>query len=79
MKITRWAMLKIVLILFLTIGVAAYPSDSIEDAWVLGIGAAILLGSMALFQAVLWLGYDENIRNEVRGAGWRAIVGAIAS
>ena len=69
MKVTRWAMFKIALIVFFTIAVVAYRVGSVEDAWALGLGVAICLGFIALFQPVVWFFYDMMT---LKRGGWAA-------
>jgi hypothetical protein len=69
MKVTRWAILKVALIVFFTIAVAGYRVESFADAWGLGVAVAMVFSFVAFFQLVWWLFYDMVT---LKRGGWAA-------
>jgi hypothetical protein len=56
---TGWAKLKIVVIVFLTIGgVVPFRLDSTADAWRIGLVVTVVVAVLELFQMCFWFFYD---------------------
>jgi hypothetical protein len=67
MKLKRWGLIKIALILFLTVGIVTYRVESAEDAWGLARVIALAFGFFALFQSSVWFIYDVMT---LKRGGW---------
>ena len=67
MKLKRWELLKIALIVFPTVGVVAYRAESAEDAWRLVLCIAVALSFLAVFQLGFWFFYDVMT---LKRGGW---------
>ena len=74
MKVTRWAALKLAVVVALTVSVVLYPVDSLDAAHTLGMLLASCAVIMGLFQLALWFSYDVMRRRRRRliRAGWCA-------
>ncbi len=67
MKVTRWAALKLAVVVALTVSVVLYPVDSLDAAHTLGMLLASCAVIMGLFQLALWFSYDVI---SLKRGGW---------
>lgn len=69
MKSTRWAAIKILLIIVFSLGLVLHPVDSVAEAKFSGIGIATGVGFVAIFQLAAWFFYDAIT---LKRGGWVA-------